>query len=202
MQLPLPATLAIETAFNAVLQLDATARARLSALQGKVIELHLQGLDLRVYFLIHADKVEVLRFFDGEIDATISGTPLSMASLSVNNRALFAGEVEISGDIETGQKFNRLLESIEVDWEEHLSTITGDIVAHNIGNVVRNTNAWLDRTAQSLSEDLGDYLREESLLTPTHGECEKLYKTIDTLRDDVERLRARIERLEPTQGTK
>ena len=93
MQLPLPATLAIQTGFNTVLSLDDRARSRLTRLQGKVIELHLRGLDIRLYFLIHADQVEVLNFFDGGVDAAISGAPLAVASMGLSNRALFAGEV-------------------------------------------------------------------------------------------------------------
>lgn len=196
MQLPLPAVLAIEAAFNAVLALDENARARLPGLQGKIIALEIQGLALSVYLLVHAEKVEVMRFFDGEVDATIRGTPLSMASLGASNRALFSGEVHIGGDIETGRQFKRLLDTLEIDWEEQLSRFTGDLAAHQIGNAARGVHGWLERTAQAFSADLGEYLREESRLTPTLGECEHFYRDVDTLRADADRFEARLQRLE------
>ena len=196
MQLPLPATIAIETAFNTLLKLDESALARLPSMQGKIIALHLRGLEMHVYFLVHADKVEVMRFFDGDVDATISGAPFSMMSLAASNRALFSGEVAIDGDVETGKRFNRLLESLEIDWEEQLSRVTGDIVAHQVGNVIRDVHRWLDRSAHSFSADLSDYLREEALLTPTQNECEHFYSDVDTLRADVDRLEARLQKFE------
>ena len=38
-------------------------------------------------------------------------------------RALFSGDVTIHGDTDTGQAFQAILETMEVDWEEHLSTL-------------------------------------------------------------------------------
>ena len=196
MQFPLPATVAIETAINALLKLDDNARAQLHSLQGKIVDLHLQGLELHIYLLLHAHKIEVMRFFDGEIDVTISGAPLSMASLAASSRAMFTGAVEITGDVEVGKQFKTLLDTLEVDWEEQLSRLTGDIVAHQIGNAVRDLNRTLDRAVYSFSANLGEYLREESRLTPTQGECDHFYTDVDTLRADVDRFDARLRRLQ------
>lgn len=196
MQLPLPAVLAIDATINTLLKRDDDARARLPALQGKIIQLHIQGLALSIYLLLHTHKIEVMRFFDGAVDATISGTPLSMASLGASNHALFSGEVQISGDVDTGKRFKRLLDTLQIDWEEQLSKVTGDIAAHQIGNVARTINDWLTRSTRSLGADLGEYLREESRVTPTLGECEHFYRDMGTLRADVDRLEARLQRLE------
>ncbi|MEM7293010.1 MAG: SCP2 sterol-binding domain-containing protein [Pseudomonadota bacterium] len=201
MQLPLPATHAIETAFNALLQLDNKASARLPKMQGKIVDLHIIGFDLHVYFLVHPERVEVLRYFDGTVDASISGTPLSIASMGLSNRAMFEGDVSIDGDVETGNQFKRLLDTLDIDWEEQLSHFSGDIVAHQLGNIVRRSAQWADRTAGAMREDLGDYLREEALLTPTPDECEIFYTSVDKLRSDLDRLEARIAQLHQTLST-
>ncbi len=195
MQLPLAATVAIETALNALLALDDNTRARLPALGGKIIDLHLRGLELHIYLLIHPHKVEVMRFFDGEIDATLSGTPLSMASQAVSGCAMFSGEVEMGGDIEVGKQFKCLLDALEIDWEQQLSRLTGDSVAHRAGNAVRDIHRWLDCVVDSFSAELGEYLREESRLAPTRGECDHFYADVDTLSADVDRFDARLRRL-------
>lgn len=192
----MPATIAIETAINTLLKLDDNARARLDSLQGKIVDLHLQGLELHIYLLLHADKIEVMRYFDGEIDVVISGTPLSMASLTASNSAMFSGDVEITGDVEVGKRFKNLLDALEIDWEEQLSRLTGDIVAHQIGNAVRDLNRLLDRAANSFGANLGEYLREESRLTPTQGECDHFFTDVDTLRADVDRFDVRLQRLQ------
>ena len=196
MLLPLPIALALESAFSAVLSLDQQAQTRLSALSGKLFDVHWLGVDLHMYCLVHHDKVELLRYFDGEVDTTIRGAPIAMLSLGSGNRALFTGQVEILGDIKAGQQFRRLLGTLSIDWEEHLATITGDIAAHQIGNLVRGTDRWLGRSAQSLRADVSEYLREERQDLPSANECDEFYQHVDQLRDDVERLEARLNRID------
>ena len=195
MPLSIPAAHTLERALNALIALDPGTRARLPALQGKIIDLHLQGLEWHIFVLVHAERVEIMRFFDGEIDTTLRGAPLSMASLAVSQRALFAGEVEIVGDIGTGERFKRLLDALAIDWEELLSQLVGDIAAHQIGNGARGVQDWLGHAVDTFGTNVGEYLREESLSTPTQGECEHFYCAVDTLRADADRLEARLQQL-------
>ena len=55
--------------------------------------------------------------------------------------------------------------------------------------------AWGRRNARILQDDIGEYLTEESRLLPTRFEFEEWRDEVDTLRDDVERLEARIAQL-------
>ncbi len=189
---------AIGLALNSYLRLDADTLQRLGALTGKVIAIELRGLDVVFYLLPHAAGIRV----EGECaevpDAWLSGAPLALARLGITRHeqgTLFGGDVEIRGDIELGQRFKAVLDGIDVDWEEHLSRMTGDVIAHQVGNVARGMREWGRNTLDTVSRDVAEYLHEESRDLPVRGEVDEFLAHIDILRSDVDRLEARVQRL-------
>ena len=190
---------ALETALNAVLRLDPDTLARMARLQGKVIALELRGLNQTFYLLPSAQGILVQGRYDGEPDATLSGTPLSLAELSLgshSNRVLFRGDVKISGDIKLGQDFKRILDRLDIDWEEILSQYTGDVVAHKLGDVLRQTRDWGRNALQTLGQNAAEYFQQESFDLPPQDEVTPFIKEVDQLRDDMERLAQRVARLQ------
>ena len=107
----------------------------------------------------------------------------------------FGSEVTVTGDAEVLRQLQMLLMRLEIDWEEHLSRLVGDIAAHQLGNMGRGALAWGGRTSQTLVEDLGESLTEESRLVAARADVEALATDIDDLRDHAERLDIRIGRL-------
>lgn len=60
---------------------------------------------------------------------------------------------------------------------------------------MRKTGGWMSRNHRSLELNLAEYLQEESRVLPGPLELENFFADVDTLRDDVERLAARVQRL-------
>ena len=192
-------TAALETGLNSVLRLDPDSMARLDQLQGKVIALELRGLNQTFYLLPSAQGIMVQGHYEGEPDATLSGTPLSLAELSLgshSNRVLFRGDVRISGDIKLGQDFKRILDGLDIDWEELLSQYTGDVLAHKLGHALRQTRDWGRNAVQTLGQNAAEYLQQESFDLPPQDEVAPFIKEVDQLRDDMERLAQRVARLQ------
>ncbi|MFV1973935.1 MAG: SCP2 domain-containing protein [Thiohalobacterales bacterium] len=199
----LPAMLAgnLESALNRYLAMDPDAGTRLQPLDGRTIALELRGFDLAIYLRIAGGRVSVLQEAEMEADATIRGTPLGFSRLGLGGdpaATLFSGDVSISGDVETGQAFKAVLDELDIDWEEQLAGITGDMVARRLGNAARSTGNWLRRGRATLEQDLGEYLQEELRVVPTRIEIENFIGDVDRLRMDLERLEARIRRLGTT----
>ena len=195
MSLPQIITATIETAFNQYLQLDPNAPAMFEKMEGKVIAIEVLGLKQSLYLFPSVQGMMIMSDFDGEADTTISGSPVALAKLSVlNNPAgvLFNAEVKISGDVRLGSQFKKILSQINIDWEEILSQFTGDMVAHKTGNLMRSFSGWLERSKNSMYTDAGDYLTEESLISPSKAEINHFIKNVDKLRQDSDRLQARI----------
>jgi ubiquinone biosynthesis protein UbiJ len=191
-------TAGLETALNTALRLDPEAFKRLNKFSDKVIAIELQGLDLTLYLLPGANGINLMSQYPAEPDTTLSGTPLAMAKMALGpdaSKVLFSGEVTIRGDVETGQRFKRLLDELDIDWEELLSRYSGDIVAHKLGNLVRATAAWGQQTLNILGQDAAEYLQQEGQDLPLPGSVRQYLQAVDAVRDDTARLEARVARL-------
>ena len=188
----------LEAAFNKYLALDPEAPEKLSAFDGKVICIEIRGVKRRLYLLIRDKKIAVDAHYDDPPDATICGSPPALFKLGLHRDSaplFFAGEVEIRGDTHLGRQFKSLLADMQIDWEEHLSRLTGDIVAHRIAGLFKQLTQWSSSAADNFADDLGEYLQEESRDVVSGAEMEMFYQQVDQLRDDAERLTARIDRL-------
>ena len=158
-----------------------------------------QGINQSIYLFPGDDGIIILSDFDGEADTTLSGTPLALAKLGVSDDAasiLFSGEVKISGDTRLGNQFKKILARTSIDWEEQLSQYVGDAVAHQLGNAVRDFSQWFARSKHSLQMDVGEYLQEESRLVPSNAELNRFVTDVDLLRESVDRLEARVSRIQ------
>lgn len=188
---------AIETALNRYIKRDPQALQRCTALEGKVIGIAITGLDLKLYFLPHSQGIDVLGHYEGDVDTLLSGSPLGFARLSLGRQedALFEGAVTIQGDTETGQEFQDILARSDWDWEEQLSHVTGDVVAHQAGNLARRVRRYFDESRDTLQQNVSEYLQEEARLLPSRIEVDYFLESVDDLRGDTDRLAARVQRL-------
>lgn len=195
MKLPVPFALALQGGFNRLVSLDEDSQRRLNKLQHKLLQLKITTLDLDIYLLFHSDRVEVLEDFAAEPDATIAGPPFSMLSLA-GGGDVSNSSVEISGDVELAQQVSRMLQQIDIDWEEHFSKITGDAVAHQLGNIARGIQRFTTRSRDSMQSNTADYLRDETGHLPHDWELESFSNDVDDLRDRVVLLVRRFESLQ------
>lgn len=188
---------ALESALNLYLEQDTGALQRATGLRGKCIALSITGTALTFYFLPDTDGVQVLSHYEGDVDTWLSGSPLGFARLNLSARedALFEGAVRIEGNTDIGEQFQALLAGVDLDWEEKLSHITGDVIAHQAGKLVKNAKRFVNDGRETLIKDSGEYLQEEARLLPAHAEMEYFLTDVDTLRADVDRLEARVYRL-------
>jgi ubiquinone biosynthesis protein UbiJ len=204
MKLSAGITRSLELAFNRYLDMDPAAGARLASLDGRVIALELRGLDLMLVFRVQGQDIAFIEEPDPKPDTVLRGTPISLARLGFGRGnvtgTLFSGEVKISGDVETGQAFKAVLDAIDIDWEEQLARLTGDVLAHQLGNAARHTDRWLDHVRLTLEQDLSEYLQEELRVVPTRIEIENLIENIGRLGMDADRLEARVRRLLAARG--
>ena len=188
----------LTSAFNKYLALDPEAPAKLTAFDGKLICIDFIGPGKNIYLSINDNKVTIVKQHDAEPDATISGSPAALFKLGVHRDAaplFFSGEVEIRGDTRLGRQFKSLLAEMEIDWEEHLSTLIGDIAAHRVAGMFNELKKWSKSAAGNFADDIGEYLQEESRDVVSEAEMGMFYHQVDKLRDDTERLKARFDRL-------
>ncbi len=198
MSVPALVLAGLEITLNRYLSLDPETLSRLAGMTGKLIAVELRGVGITLYMAPHSGGIQLLREFDGSADAVISGTPVALARVGIGEERglLFAGEVEIRGDVTLGQRFESVLRELDIDWEEQLSHLVGDAAAHQVGNLVRDALQWGAKSADTFGRDLTEYLQEESRQLPQRDEVNKFLAAVDVLRNDVERLDARVKRLQ------
>ncbi len=130
-------------------------------------------------------------------DAEVVGGPLSLLALggSAADERLSRGEVEVRGDAELAQKFQELARLLRPDPEEELSIFIGDVAAHRIGRLARGALGWTRSAAATLLQDVGEYFSHERADLVSREEGEPFLRGVDALREDLDRLDARIELL-------
>lgn len=187
----------LELLVNRGIALSSTAQAMAAALDGKTLDVRLDGTPLALRLSARDGQVQVTPPGEAPAAATLAGSPLAMVRLLGGDpQALIReGEVQITGDTDIANQFRDLLHMARPDLEEELSKLVGDPVAHQLGNLARGFADWGARTAGSLSRSLGEYLTEERRTLPTRTEVEEFYRDVDRVANDVERAEARLARL-------
>ncbi len=198
---------ALEAALNTWLTLDAKthgqALQQLKPLQGKLIALRIIQPDLTFYIVPQADSVRVTTHYAAIPDVTITGSALAFMHLTTAEdagKAMLQQGIQLEGDSALGQCFSHILRASKVDWEELLSRVVGDVVAHQLGQTARQTNAWLSESAQTMRLNGKEYLQEEVRLLAADAELQHYLDEVDQLRLDVDRLEARLHLLEGKQA--
>ena len=189
----------IELLINRGIGLSSTARAMAVALDGETLDVLVDGTPLRLRLTALEGRVRVTAASaEPPAAAILSGSPLAMIRLLGGDpQALIrAGDVQMTGNTDVANQFRDLLHMARPDLEEELSKLTGDPVAHQLGNLARDIVGWGARTAESVSRSVGEYLTEERRTLPTRLEVEEFYREVDRAANDVERAEARLLRLQ------
>jgi ubiquinone biosynthesis protein UbiJ len=187
-----------EAALNGFVALDPEGALGFAPLYGRIIAIEVAGLGLKLTLIPGPDRIQLFGPYDAEPDCLIRGTPLALARLAGSERkesGIKSGEVEIGGDSAVAHDLAKAMAGLDVDWEEQLSRLLGDPLAHGVGQSLRAARDWGRQASDTLASDLKEYLEEEARLLPSRLELAAFLDQVDALRDDLERLAARVERL-------
>lgn len=188
----------VETLLNRLLTADPESPRRLQRLAGCRLGVELTDIKLNLLVLFSETG---LRFVAPASDTGTAPAAWVRSSLAgflglARSADRRGGKVEFSGDVGVVQDVRRLFADLEVDWEEQLSRVTGDVLAHQLGRAVRGSASWLRRSGESVLHTVGEYLTEERRELPAAAEVSGFLTEVDCLHQDVERLAARVQRLE------
>ena len=188
----------LDKVINRYLSLDPEMSARLEAFDGKIIAIEVVGTGKTFYLAPQQGKLKLRHNVDEQADTTLRGSPMALFKMGMADRVapmLLKGDIEITGDIRLGREFKQVLADMDIDWEEQLSTVLGDATAFRAMSLARKVTTWGQQAVDSFAGDVSEYLQEESRDVVTGAELEDFYQQVDRLRDDVDRLQARIETL-------
>jgi len=191
--------LLLETVINRYLALDPEALQKMAAFRGRVIKLEITGINRSLYMLPDENGISVrLEMDDAEPDTVLRGSPASLFRMGLASdvaNMMLRGEVEITGDTRLGHQFKNVFSRMDIDWSEPLAQVFGDAVANQLVQAGRKLFGWAEQSADSVTRSVGEYLQEESRDVVSDTEISMFCRDVDALRDDVDRLEARMKRL-------
>ena len=187
-------TALLEKALSKYLQMDPDLLRHMAGLSGKVIKVEITEPNIEFFLYPDASGIRISSVCDQPVDACIKGPffVLLAASRGGEELASTQRQIQLEGDIDLAHKFSQILQHRHIDWEEPLARWIGDTAAHKIGNVVRDANEWRKNVSGNIRENITDYLQESLRVLPPREEVEDLFADIYRLRNDVERLAAKI----------
>ena len=164
---PLPGmlALALETAINHVLQLDMESPSRVKKLEGRLLQVDLEGLNITLYFTFKHGVVRVRLEADTTPDTIISGTPVALFSMAEPEDVdwgLPESKVQINGDASLARDLERIFSKLEPDWEGPLAGMLGDVAGHQVVQGIRQGVETARETAQTASKILSDLLKDRN----------------------------------------
>lgn len=174
------------------------ARALCKELADRVMALRVANTGLAMYLVVADDRVLLSAEYDEDPDVAITGSLLALARLAgpAGDTVIRDGDVELVGDALVAQQFQKLLHYGRPDIEEELSGVVGDVAAHGIGEFIRSIGNWGREARQTMRQNAGEYLQEESRAVPSRDEVDAFRGQVDALRDDVARFEARVRDVE------
>jgi ubiquinone biosynthesis accessory factor UbiJ len=189
-----------ENAVNGYLALDPEFPPRLDALHGKTLRLEITGMNLDLYIGIDQRRVTLRQHHAGPADAEVRGAPLGLLNLLHGGDPMALvreGRIELRGDVQLARDFKKVLDTLDIDWEEKLSRGIGDWPARRIGILASGFDQWRRRSGESLHRSMGEYLQEETRLLPGRIEIENFVFEVDSLREGADRLEAAMDLVKP-----
>ena len=199
---PLPGLLAamLETAINRLLDLDERTPVRLERLDGRMLQLDIEGIGITLFFAFNGQHVEVGTRSDYEPDTTISGSPYALFSMAVPEGVggweAPESRVSISGDANLARDLERLFSRLDPDWEGRLSRIFGDVWGHQVAAGLRAGAEQAKETAGNAGDMLAEYLQRGKGPVATEKEIDEFTAAVQDARDAADRLDARLRRAE------
>lgn len=178
------------------------ARRLIAELAGRSLALEVRGLG-RLRLESNGSLLTVTGGGAAAADAELAVGPLGLVALAGEGAqaAVQRGDAAMSGDGEIAAKFQELLTLLRPDPEEELALVLGDVPAHQLARAARRAAAWGRRAADTAWRSSADFLAHERAdLVPRH-EGEQFLKGVDALREDLDRLAARIELLSQRRTT-
>ncbi len=169
------------------------ASARYQRLHGRPLAIHFVGLGLSLHFSVDAEGgLQVHSLSAGEPAVSISAPPFSLLRLlqSDDPARLFTPAIRLQGDSRTAQAWTQALQGMEIDWEEHLSHLTGDFIARPLGVAARGLRDWFARSRKQIQSDVGEFMREEARMFPDRWEVDEFVAGVDVLRARLDRAEA------------
>ncbi|MDB6163274.1 MAG: hypothetical protein JWL98_706 [Xanthomonadaceae bacterium] len=192
----------LEAALNRAVALDPDTRDALRGLDGQRVALEIERPPLALQVSVAGDRLLVGPVdAEAEPDLSVRGTlaalvsQLPFASALRHDDGPPVGRLRMAGDAELARRLQRLARQFDPDWQRPFAAVFGDVLGVQIANALASALRQAQVLSRNLAQTSAEYLTEESRDIVGRDELNAFHDDVDTLRDDVERVAARVARL-------
>lgn len=183
----------VPAALNHLLSAEPWALRRLAPHAGKIACIDAELAAVRL--LVGADGMLQPAPADIAADVTIRIKPVDLPLIAQHRERAFS-YVKVDGDAEFANVISLLSQNLRWEAEDDLARLVGDIAATRIVSGARSVVGSAAAGSRKLAENVAEYLVEEQPMLMRPFAVREFADQVATLRNDLERLSKRIERLE------
>jgi ubiquinone biosynthesis protein UbiJ len=184
-------------AINRLTAATPLARERLLRFAGKTAVFRVGPLPVALTVQTTGEVLPASEGAAGDLEVRLS--PFLLPRLAAHDEAAYR-DVETTGDVEFAGEVAFLAKHLKWDVEEDLSKVVGDAAANRMVSAARGAAAWGKDASERMAAGAAEYFTEEDPLIASRVKVEGFVAGVTELRDAVERLEKRIERLEKSAG--
>ncbi|MEO8599140.1 MAG: SCP2 sterol-binding domain-containing protein [bacterium] len=183
----------LPAALNHLLAQEPWARDKLAAHAGKIACFDAGPLSIR----FKVAPGGMLESAAPEMPATVTiRAQAADLPLMLQNRERAFSYVQIEGDADLANAISQLSQTLRWEAEHDLSKLVGDIAAVRIVGGVKSASRNAQSAGLSLAENIAEYFLEENPTLLRPQAIHDFGREVARIRDDVERLAKRIEKLQ------
>jgi ubiquinone biosynthesis protein UbiJ len=178
-------------AINHLLRQASWARERLQPFAGSVVRFDVAPFSVALEILNDGNVAST----PADPTVTFRLTPALAARMAAQDASAWR-EVDTSGDLGLAREILYLAQNLRWDFEEDLSRVFGDVVAHRLASAGRAFANWQRGSIANVAMQATTYWTEEQPLIAARPLIEQFNLDVDALRDDLARFEKRLELLE------
>lgn len=196
---PMLSTAALASAekiINAALAYDPASRIALAQLEPQVLAIQITAPDFKIFVMPTQDGINLRGHYEGDITTQLQGTLPALISLIKSDRLnLKDCGVQLFGSTSFLAELQKILKNLDLDWEEMLSQVFGDIIGHQGAELIRSKMSWTKDRVNNIQRLTSEFLTEELRVLPSKPEIAFFNAQVDDIKLGVDRVAARIDQI-------
>lgn len=131
---------------------------------------------------------------DIQITASITGNVGQLLPLILekrDNRPLSNPALAITGDASFIQELHASLSSLDIDWEDYLAPLLGNLITNELSHISNDIRNWSKQASVNMRRNVNEYLTEEERIFPKKEQLDDFSEELDYLKIRIDRINAK-----------